>query len=267
MVIKSNGKILFAEGEEGFVDFLFSFLTFPLGLVLHMLEGFTSLGCLNKLYESMKELSPDRYLISQDLKNKLTMPKVAPLFDLCKPILPIGTTATLPLYWCHTYNSFRFHNVDLVKDIVYSNNSYEGVVEKCVRSSYVDPKSRSFKTSSSGEFVKGPSMYMVTDDLVVTPMSSTSAMSYLNETKVTLFDLEEKIIKIGVKEVFVVTLLHCVSFCLHNNNSNSFDYILQGLAILKASLVSASALTNGLSEFITTIEEPNKKRRTIKEEK
>ncbi|XP_029125341.1 uncharacterized protein LOC109789749 [Cajanus cajan] len=43
---KSDSKILFAEAEEEFVDFLFSFLTFPLGGVLHMLEGFSSKACL-----------------------------------------------------------------------------------------------------------------------------------------------------------------------------------------------------------------------------
>jgi len=44
-------------------------------------------------------------------------------------------------------------------------------------------------------------MYMVTDDLVVTPMSSISAVSYLNTLKVPLSDLEERVIAIGVKEV------------------------------------------------------------------
>jgi len=42
---------------------------------------------------------------------------------------------------------------------------------------------------------------MVTDDLVVTPMSSISAVSYLNTLKVPLSDLEERVIAIGVKEV------------------------------------------------------------------
>jgi hypothetical protein len=42
---------------------------------------------------------------------------------------------------------------------------------------------------------------MITDNLVVTPMSSVSALSYLNRSNVPLFDLKEKVIKIGVKEV------------------------------------------------------------------
>ena len=50
-------------------------------------------------------------------------------------------------------------------------------------------------------FVKGPSIYMVTDDLFVTPMSSISAMSHIRRLKVPVSDLEERFLKIGVKEV------------------------------------------------------------------
>ncbi|KAI5407459.1 hypothetical protein KIW84_053644 [Lathyrus oleraceus] len=69
-------------------------------------------------------------------------------------------------------------------------------------------------------------MYMVTDDLFVTPMSTISTMSYLKKSKIPLSDLEERVIKIGVNE---------------------------GLSILKASLISKSALTNGLNQFIRTV--------------
>lgn len=46
-------------------------------------------------------------------------------------------------------------------------------------------------------------MYMVTDDLFVTPMSTISTMSYLKKSKVPLSDLEERVIKIGVNEVWI----------------------------------------------------------------
>ncbi|KAG4925175.1 hypothetical protein JHK87_050715 [Glycine soja] len=86
----------------------------------------------------------------------------------------------------------------------------------------VDPKSSDGK-SNSGGFVIGPAMYMVTDDLVVTPISSISGVSYLNRSKVHLSDLEQRVINIGLKEC---------------------------LSILKASLISTFALTNGLEKFI-----------------
>jgi len=44
---KSTGEILFAEAGDDFINFIFGFLTLPLGgvLALHMLEGFSSQKC------------------------------------------------------------------------------------------------------------------------------------------------------------------------------------------------------------------------------
>lgn len=203
MVRKSNEEIVFAEAEEDFVDFLFSFLTFPFGGVLHMLEGYPSLGCFNNLYQSMKELNPERYLLSPDLNGKLTKPKISPQFELTNQILPIG--AIYPPVYCHTYCKKKYQHVGLTNDMVYPTKINSIFPEKCVPFSFADPKFSSSKSSSSGEFAKGPSTYMVTDDLVVTPMSYPSAMSYLNRLKVPLIELEEKVIKIGVKEVSITT--------------------------------------------------------------
>nr|KYP37974.1 hypothetical protein KK1_040807 [Cajanus cajan] len=198
---KSDSKILFAEAEEEFVDFLFSFLTFPLGGVLHMLEGFSSVSCMDKLYGSMIELCSDRYLSSEGLKDKLAKPQCAPQFNLNNQILPIGAES-LPLTYLFCGCSFNI----------------------------VHPKSSTGEFSSLLGFVRGPATYMVTDDLVVTPMSCISAVSYLNTLKVPLSDLEERVITIGVKE---------------------------GLAILKASLTSTIALTDGLKHFIKSTDEEN----------
>ncbi|PNX99524.1 DUF674 family protein, partial [Trifolium pratense] len=79
---------------------------------------------------------------------------------------------------------------------------------------FVDPKS-----PISGGFTRGPTSFMVTDGFVVTPTSSISGLAYLEKTNVPLNDVEERVISIGQKE---------------------------GLNILKASLTSTSALTNGL---------------------
>ncbi|KOM37684.1 hypothetical protein LR48_Vigan03g106600 [Vigna angularis] len=90
-----------------------------------------------------------------------------------------------------------------------------------------DPKSCIGDSRSDKGFVKGPSTFVVTDDLFVTPMSSISAVSCLKRSQVPLSDLEERVISVGVKE---------------------------GLAILKASLTSTSALTEGLLHFTKVIE-------------
>ncbi|MCH85602.1 DUF674 family protein, partial [Trifolium medium] len=63
---KADGEILFAQGEEDFADFLFSFLTFPLGGVVRMLEGNSSLGSIDSLYKSIIDLDGYKYLMSNE---------------------------------------------------------------------------------------------------------------------------------------------------------------------------------------------------------
>jgi uncharacterized protein involved in propanediol utilization len=63
----------------------------------------------------------------------------------------------------------------------------------------VDPKYSASRSSSCGEFVKGP----LTDDLVVTPMSSFTAISHLNSSNVPMFDVEERVFRIGLNEVII----------------------------------------------------------------
>ncbi|XP_020204369.1 uncharacterized protein LOC109789750 isoform X2 [Cajanus cajan] len=89
--------------------------------------------------------------------------------------------------------------------------------------SYLEPPSSNGSKHGGRAFVKKPSLYMVTDDFVVTPSSSFSAVSFVSNSGVPLSDLEEKVINIGQKE---------------------------GLSILKACLISSSTLTNGLSQFL-----------------
>ncbi|CAJ2670647.1 unnamed protein product [Trifolium pratense] len=192
MVVKvirrtSNRKILFVTADEVFADFLFSFLTFPLGIVLQMLEGFSSISCMDSLYRSIKELSPERCLTSQELKDNLAEPKIFPIFELRSMIFPIETCAI----------GYSYNNQQL---------------------DFIDPKS-----PVSGGYTRGPLAIMVTDDMVVTPMSSIDGISYLERMKVPLNDVEEKVVSIGLKE---------------------------GLSILKASLTSTSVLTNSLNQYI-----------------
>ncbi|KAG4925174.1 hypothetical protein JHK87_050714 [Glycine soja] len=90
LIRKSDRKILFVEGQEDFADFIFSFLTLPLGGVLHMLGGFSSYSCLDKLYKSVTELCPYRYLMSPSLKHMLVIPQCAPQLGIYNQILQIG---------------------------------------------------------------------------------------------------------------------------------------------------------------------------------
>ncbi|XP_027929523.1 uncharacterized protein LOC114185802 [Vigna unguiculata] len=221
LVRKSNEKIVFADAEEDFADLVLSFLTLPLGGVLHMLEGNSCLSCIDKLYKSISELSPDRYLRSQIIKEELANPKCAPLFSISDQILPIGEVS-LPVYYCNTF----IHGKE--RHVICSTSPRPRIYgyDMSSRLEIFDPKSCIGDSRSGKGFAKGPSTFVVTDDLAVTPMSSISAVSFLNRSQVPLYDLEERVISIGVKE---------------------------GLAILKASLTSTSALTEGLQQQFTKV--------------
>jgi hypothetical protein len=80
--------------------------------------------------------------------------------------------------------------------------------------SYVSASFEKFACIAASSYARGPSTYMVADDLRVTPMSSISTMSYLNRSKVPLSDLEEIIIKIGKKEVSIFTRLQVLYYAL-----------------------------------------------------
>ncbi|KAF6140911.1 hypothetical protein GIB67_042324 [Kingdonia uniflora] len=75
---KSNNKILFAEAEEDFVDFLFSILALPLGSVVKFLERTPNLGCISTLYKSVESSEFDRFITSSCHKETLLSPIIAP---------------------------------------------------------------------------------------------------------------------------------------------------------------------------------------------
>jgi hypothetical protein len=77
-----------------------------------------------------------------------------------------------------------------------------------------DLLSKQVKSNFGGKlFIKNPSTYMVTDELVITKGSSASAFSFLTERRIPLSDLEERMINIGNKEVKCV-VVNLISFLL-----------------------------------------------------
>ncbi|XP_024634688.1 uncharacterized protein [Medicago truncatula] len=123
-VRKTDGEILFAQGEEDFVDFLFSFLTF-------------CLGSIDSLYASISDLDRFRMFLNE------------------------------------TYTRLKL----------------------------VDPKSS--KEGQEG-YAKGPALFMITNDLVIEPMSQISALSLLNRFETPPSNVTEKDVFIGLMEGFTI---------------------------------------------------------------
>ncbi|MFS7965924.1 hypothetical protein Hanom_Chr09g00767871 [Helianthus anomalus] len=72
---KSTGKLLFAEAKEDFVEFLFCFLSIPLGTVIEtLMNGASSISCMDNIFKSISSMSVGRYLKSQEIKDMLLKP-------------------------------------------------------------------------------------------------------------------------------------------------------------------------------------------------
>jgi len=61
--------------------------------------------------------------------------------------------------------------------------------------------------SASIGLVKGETNFIVSDDLVVTPMNSSSTISLLSKLQMNIGDIEEQVISIGKAEVWCLYLL------------------------------------------------------------
>ncbi|XP_058768048.1 uncharacterized protein LOC131641762 [Vicia villosa] len=206
VIRKSDGKLLYAQGEQDFANMLLNFLTFPLGIIAQKFGKICSVGNINRLYKSIADLNEYKYFMSINAKFRLACPCIDSVLTLSKQIL----TVVDPDY-INTPVQFLIHGGD--------KRIFEGKIKKM---------SIATLGSCNDGYVKGPNMYVVTDDLVVAPLSPISSLCLLNRLKTPLTDLKEKVVVIGFKEC---------------------------LCILMASLTSSSALTNGLAHLLTEVKE------------
>ncbi|KEH22914.1 DUF674 family protein [Medicago truncatula] len=219
VIRKSDNKVMYAQGQQDFANLLLSFLTFPLGGIVRIFGENCSFGSMNGLYKSIVDLDENQYLTSMEAKNRLVDPCIAPQLKLSKQILPILDPGVLEYYGYFegVVTSNNIIQVQIFKPGV--DKSYAGNFKKLNSSNVMNPVDG---------YVKGPAMYFATDDLVVAPLTPISALGLLNRLNTPLNELKEKVITIGIKEC---------------------------LSILKASLTSTSALTNGLAHMLTEVKE------------
>ncbi|KAI7743916.1 hypothetical protein M8C21_032027 [Ambrosia artemisiifolia] len=180
---RSTGKLLFAEAKEDFVDFLFEFLSIPLGTVVgELLKGASSVTCMDNIFKSLSNMNVGRYIKSQDIKDMLLKPHIGQLFSSKNQVFPLEVIPSSPLR---------------AQDLK-------------------DPRIDGGRLKQSG-------MFIVTDDLIITPSSSYATLNTLKDLKVSFDDIERCEISIG--------LIECVK-------------------ILKASLKSRLILTDSLEHLL-----------------
>ncbi|XP_010920714.1 uncharacterized protein [Elaeis guineensis] len=172
---KEIGKVVYAEAREDLVDQLFSFLTFPLGSILRLLDKHSSLGCIDNLYESVELLSNNyNYMKSKECYDMLLAPKLPPYFGCDNQLLDIGEMCS--------------------QTIKVGHQSWT----KC--RCEMNPKLQTSGTATGGGFAKGLTTFMVTDEMEVTPLSPISAVHVINKLMVPINSLEEAHASLGEAE-------------------------------------------------------------------
>ncbi|XP_059458464.1 uncharacterized protein LOC132188071 [Corylus avellana] len=200
----SQQRVLYAEVEKEFVDFLFSIFTLPVGVVFRLLkEGNVTVGSLQSLYRSIENMSVTHIQPYKD-KSFLLEPKV--FMPGAKPptlLLPNVGSTFHRLYKCSSSNTSSSTCLSYIADNDSTNCGSCGTRKNLLVSSIDSPSAiRAFSTSEEG-YVRGTVTYMVMDDLEVKPLSSNALVTLLSQFNVDIRDLEEKVVDVGMDELFI----------------------------------------------------------------
>ncbi|XP_009611659.1 uncharacterized protein [Nicotiana tomentosiformis] len=214
IVSKSKQKVLYAEAGVKLVDFLFSFLAFPLGAVVKLLGGNSRLGCIDNLYKGAANLSSENYIKSEECKNRLLSPKLFPYSGFDSHILRVEEE-------CRKYRYDGFGGLELLRNTnKIEGSSIEYEEEASNLPIILDPKSPSGETIKGEGYLKGPATFMILDNLLVTQFSPTSIITLLNQMKVSTGDLEERTVFIGEYEALNLLKASLISKTVLNDVFN-----------------------------------------------
>lgn len=169
----SGNKLLFAEADEDFVNFLCSLMIIPLGGVEFILCSNTCIASMDNLYRSVVHAMDDKYFVNPDMKTRL------------KNLKNEDENAS---------RLFYHRDMELGKEWLSSSNTDVDALSTCAI--IERPKAK-----GNGEYVKGPKRYIVTDDLSVAPLSITSSLYVVNQMKIPWSEIKEMEVEVGAEEV------------------------------------------------------------------
>ncbi|KAG8368393.1 hypothetical protein BUALT_Bualt15G0040800 [Buddleja alternifolia] len=170
-------KVLFAEIDSSFADVLLSSLTLPLGtierlLINHFADEAPTIGSLNTLYQGLSNLESSHFCT-----------------DTGKQILLNARNSLAPP--CQKLK-LNLDDSEPTKYFTCGIRETDGLEERTFIAGFKEVE----LVDGNGTLgcVKGPTMFMVTDNLVVTPFSAVSSL------KIPLYDVEELKFEIGMEE-------------------------------------------------------------------
>ncbi|GJW62874.1 pre-rRNA-processing protein TSR2 [Tanacetum coccineum] len=194
LIDTKSKKVLFAEANKEFVDFLFHILSLPVGTVIKLLRKNSMVGALGNLYDSIENLS-STYMQSDQLKEAVLNPKVTK-YDQVPLLLANDDGPVAGKFYRCPSNCYNYVTDDPTSKCPHCKSQMSTV------SPYVAGGGGVKGAVEGGGFVKGVVTYMVMDDLVVKPMSTISSITMLNKFNVKeVGALEEKMVSLEMKEV------------------------------------------------------------------
>ncbi|GER43111.1 hypothetical protein STAS_19942 [Striga asiatica] len=216
---RSTRVFLFAQAKGDFADFLFSLLTIPLGGALSLLGSSTGVTSLDNLYTSLENINGDNHLKTKDTMTKLLNTQLPVGYMSPSQLFPLTEVGFPELHFVG--NTGFPGNIDYLSPstVTYTYKAFRSWTDRAYVAQRTSNLLRLKFPKGNENYVRVPTTYMVTDDLTVTPLCVTSSLSILDRLGIPLSDVEELELNIGLEEA---------------------------LSILKASLASNSALTNGL---------------------
>ncbi|KAL8093359.1 uncharacterized protein LOC141691230 [Apium graveolens] len=205
LVDKNAKRVIFGEAGKEFVDFLFHFLSLPVGTVVKLLSKDKMVGSIGKIYESIEALHAN-YMEPNVNKEHVLNPTVSSSSLANSPSL-LGYKSN---YDDQSNDSQVFYRCSSCRNTScygYLSTDPQAVCPYCRCTmnweiTYVPgPGKEEAKVEKGTGYVKGLVTYMVMDNLQVRPMSTISSITLLSSFKVKdLSALETLEVCIGRKE-------------------------------------------------------------------
>jgi hypothetical protein len=154
------------------------------------------LGSIDALHSSVTDFDGYKYFVSKEAKDAIAVPRLAQQhFRLSKEIVPKRYVT----YYC--YYKPRDYNVEGIGryQTFITNESASNVQYDCTLYPHIH------RTCYEG-YVKGPRIYVATDDLVIAPLSPSTLLHLLDRFETPFEDLMEKVVTIGIKEVVKIKI-------------------------------------------------------------
>lgn len=188
---KSTDRVICVQSNEEFADFLFTFLTLPVGAIIKLLNGHSSIRSMDTLYRSAKQLM-GLQVVSTECSEILLSPKLERMYACSNQLLqieektiPTDIKYTNKICFCSPHNCVCW----LVQ-----------AAQPAITLKVMNPKSIG-NTTSGGGFIKGRRL-LVTDNLEIRPLSPASDIRKLDG--IPFDDMGFMDVTVGEKEVIIL---------------------------------------------------------------